>query len=258
MSLTFNIADLHGRSDLLKLAFKEIDKKWNPTEDTVVLTGDYIDRGPDSKGVIETIMQLQSIFPDRIVALKGNHETFMLDAYLNKGIDFWVTFNGGLETYKSYNLKPGRPFPENHIRWVKDLPLYHDDGKRLYVHAGVDHTKSLEEQEEHTLVWKLYHSEPAKFSQLTTGNLDGLEDSLPYDINGDKGGYGIISERHVVHGHHQFKDGPKLFTNRSNFDTLAWWTGRLVIGVFDNDKTGGPIDIIEIKGLPYYKKEPLV
>ena len=49
-----------------------------------------------------------------------------------------------------------------------------------------------------------------------------------------------------MHGHHQFEDGPKLFSGRTDLDTFAWHTGRLVVGVFDNDKSGGPVDLLEI------------
>jgi len=53
-------------------------------------------------------------------------------------------------------------------------------------------------------------------------------------------------DRHVVHGHHQFADGPKCYRRRTDLDTLAWFTGRLVIGVFDDDIAGGPVDFIEV------------
>lgn len=244
MSLTFNIADLHGRSDLVDLAIEAIHKYQNFTkgEDSLVFTGDYIDRGPDSKGVITQVKYLQEEKPlfsgfKKVVALKGNHETFMLDAQIGDGIGFWTSFNGGDATYISYGHKNKRlgagMFPEEHIEWIRNLPLYYDDGKRVYVHAGIrDYSKSLNEQNEDDLLWMLYGQ------KRPWENGDGLTDSPPY--------FG----KHVVHGHHQFKDGPKLFTNRSNFDTLAWYTGRLVIGVFDNDKEGGPVDTIEVKGKP--------
>jgi serine/threonine protein phosphatase 1 len=240
MSLTFNIADLHGRSDLVTEALNAIHKydKFTYGEDTLVFTGDYIDRGPDSKGVIDKVIYLQNEKPEisgfkKVVALMGNHETFMLEAQRGVGIGFWTTFNGGDSTYKSYGFNSGKPgvFPEEHIKWIRSLPLYYDDGKRVYVHAGIrDYSLHLEDQSEEDLLWMLYGQ------KVPYGDGDGLTDSPSY------------FHKHVVHGHHQFKDGPKLFTNRSNFDTLAWWTGRLVVGVFDNDKKGGPIDTIEVKG----------
>jgi len=224
----------------------------------IVFTGNYIDRGPDSKGVIDRLIKLTKtktaygLKYNSVVTLKGNHESFMLDAYLGIGIDFWVMYNGGAQTYKSYGLAPftaNYQFPEEHIRFVLGLPLYRDDGKRLYVHAGVDNGKPLEDQEESRLRWKMYNSHPSRLSQRE----DGLEDSDMYNIYGETHDMDI-GVRHVVHGHHQFEDGPMLFTNRSNFDTLAWYTGRLVIGVFDSDTKGGPIDTIEVNGSHYNRR----
>ena len=54
--------------------------------------------------------------------------------------------------------------------------------------------------------------------------------------------------RHVVHGHHQFTDGPITVEGRTNLDTLAWYTGRLVVGVFNDDVAGGPVSLLEVRG----------
>ena len=98
----------------------------------------------------------------------------------------------------------------------------HVDAHRLYVHAGVDPEVPLDLQSEATLLWKRY---PKGFS----------------------GGFG---ELHVVHGHDNSPEGPLLYQGRTNLDTLAWRTGRLTIGVFDDDRPGGPVDFIVIKGAP--------
>jgi serine/threonine protein phosphatase 1 len=88
------------------------------------------------------------------------------------------------------------------------------------VHAGVDPAVPLDLQSEHTLLWKRY----------------------PKD---DASGFG---ELHVVHGHDNDPEGPLLLAGRSNLDTAAWKTGRLTIGVFDDDRPGGPVDLIVVKG----------
>ena len=98
----------------------------------------------------------------------------------------------------------------------------HVDAHRLYVHAGVDPDILLDRQSETTLLTKRY---PKGFA----------------------GGYG---ERHVVHGHDNDPDGPLLFEGRTNLDTAAWRTGRLTVGVFDDDRPGGPVDFIVVKGAP--------
>ena len=78
----------------------------------------------------------------------------------------------------------------------------------------------LDRQSEATLLWKRY---PKGFSE----------------------GFGKL---HVVHGHDNFPDGPLLYEGRSNLDTLAWRTGRLMVGVFDDDRPGGPVDFIDGQG----------
>jgi serine/threonine protein phosphatase 1 len=96
----------------------------------------------------------------------------------------------------------------------------HTDAHRIFVHAGLDPGVPLDAQAEHTLLWKRYPK-------------------------GYKGGFG---DRHVVHGHNSFADGPELYEGRTNLDTVAWRTGRLVTGVFDDAKPGGPVDFIVARG----------
>jgi serine/threonine protein phosphatase 1 len=98
----------------------------------------------------------------------------------------------------------------------------HVDAHRLYVHAGVDPEIPLDRQSEATLLWKRYPK--------------GFPD-----------GYG---ELHVVHGHDNDPDGPLLYQGRTNLDTLAWRTGRLTIGIFDDARPGGPVDFIVVQGPP--------
>ena len=83
----------------------------------------------------------------------------------------------------------------------------HIDAHRIFVHAGVDRFKPLDQQDSQVLLWKLYD-----------GN--------------DEGGH---DRRHVVHGHHQFEAGPIKHPGRTDLDTFAWYTGRLVVGVFDDE-----------------------
>jgi hypothetical protein len=98
----------------------------------------------------------------------------------------------------------------------------HKDAYRLYVHAGVDPDVPLDQQGERTLLWKRYPKE--------------------YRV-----GFGDL---HVVHGHDSFVEGPKLHEGRTNLDTRAWRTGRLVIGVFDDERPGGTIDLIPVTKQP--------
>jgi serine/threonine protein phosphatase 1 len=229
MSLTYAIADLHGRFDLLTAAFDGISKDAILRGDAgeqfkIVTLGDYVDRGPQSCQIIEHLMAAQAAGVN-LICLKGNHEDMMVET-LRKPLhpDWWIG-NGGGATLVSYgHPRSGEYHPavvaKEHLDWLDRLPLMHVDQHRVFVHAGVDPTYALDEQKEQVLLWWLYP-------------------------NGADIGHG---DRHVVHGHHQFRDGPVLKKNRTDLDTFAWYTGRLVVGVFDDDRPGGPIAIIEIKG----------
>jgi len=237
MSKTYIIADLHGRFDLLEKALDRIEAD-SPEGGTVVFTGDYIDRGPQSKQILNKLIK-GPVNPNwKWVNLMGNHERFMIDAYAGHGEDFWILYNGGYATTRSYGVRNSsenaafKYFPEEHIIWLMSLPLYYNDGKRMFVHAYVDPTIDIKFQNEDVLVWHLYE---------------------PYTIDVGYWDNDLNKWLYVVHGHHQFEDGPLIFENRANFDTLAWYTGRLVVGVFDDDKEGGPIKTLEIKGAPIKK-----
>lgn len=226
MTKTYIIADLHGRHDLLVAAIARIEQS-SHSGGTVVFTGDYVDRGPASRQVIETLMAGPQTPGWKWICLRGNHEEIMQAGCL--GVLRWWMPNGGGATLVSYGLKVGDAIdgsvvPQEHLDWISSLPVMHSDGKRLFVHAGVQSGVPLDQQDEQKNTWMLYP--------------DGAEDGYVF---GD-------SDLHVVHGHHQHENGPLLFAGRSNFDTLAWFTGRLVVGVFDDHAPGGPASTIEIKG----------
>jgi serine/threonine protein phosphatase 1 len=217
MSQTFVIPDIHGRLDLLCDGLAEIATRAQGEGNTIVAIGDYVDKGPASKGVIDRLSSGVEGF--RLVALKGNHDAMMVGAlrdpsqmkdWLGKGGDAALASYGG----DSANV------PQQHIDWLDGLRLFHADVHRLYVHAGVDPDIALDQQDERTLLWKRY---PKGYSD----------------------GFGSL---HVVHGHDNDPNGPLLYQGRTNLDTLAWRTGRLTIGIFDDDRPGGPIDFIVIKG----------
>ena len=145
----------------------------------------------------------------------------MVDALRNPSkMASWLE-KGGDAALASYGGDPAA-IPQSHLAWLDGLRLMHVDDHRVYVHAGVDPEVPLDEQSETTLLWKRYPK-------------------------GFPGGFG---GRHVVHGHDNAPEGPLLYEGRTNLDTLAWRTGRLVIGVFDDDRPGGPVDFIVIRGSP--------
>ena len=218
MSLTYVVPDLHGRLDLLCEGLKRIATHAMSQAVTVIMLGDYVDKGPESKQVIDRLL---AGLADRwqLVALKGNHDAMMVEALRDPAkMDVWIE-KGGDAALKSYGGE-AVAVPQAHIAWLDNLPLMHRDQYRLYVHAGIDPKLPLERQTEQTLLWKRYPQ-------------------------CDPSGFGAL---HVVHGHDNFPEGPLLYEGRSNLDTQAWRTGRLVIGIFDDAKAGGPEDVIEITG----------
>jgi serine/threonine protein phosphatase 1 len=186
MSKTYTIADLHGRFDLLEMALAKIAVHAELPA-TLVTLGDYVDRGPDGRQVIERQGR-------RLICLKGNHEDIMWQTCRGIVPDcaWWLT-NGGGTTLLSYGQHEGDEVdvtvvPDEHLRWIERLPLMHVDKHRIFVHAGVDPNFPLEGQDPEDVTWKIYDDR-------------------------DEGGHG---QRHVVHGHHQHADGPILKKNRTN------------------------------------------
>jgi serine/threonine protein phosphatase 1 len=221
MSRTYAVADLHGRYDLLTAAIERISDHSRGKTAKILTLGDYIDRGPDSRQVMERLVAWSSsTLP--LVALKGNHEAMMWQCCRNLSETDWWLKNGGDRTLVSYarhdRLHLGA-VPLEHLDWIAGLPSISVDQYRIYVHAGVDPVLALEQQTEQILLWKRYPE-------------------------GFKKGHGT---RHVVHGHDAREDGPILTKGRTNLDTMAWKTGQLTVGVFDDGIPGGPVEILQVK-----------
>lgn len=229
LSRTFVIADLHGRYDLLALAIQQIEDI-SGDGGTIVFTGDYVDRGPWSRQVIERLISGPADPKKwRWVCLRGNHEDMMVAALADPEKALWQWLcNGGDTTLVSYGggdesfPDPAARVPEKHVAWLKSLPYLHTDRHRLFVHAGVKLDVPLDAQSEHDMLWMRYQDD-------------------------DENGYG---DKHIVHGHHAFENGPRLLRGRTNLDTLAWFTGRLSIGVFEDQQPGGPASVIAVNGPP--------
>jgi serine/threonine protein phosphatase 1 len=217
MSFTYVIPDIHGRDDLLSRALAEIATYRGDDGGVIVALGDYVDKGPHSRQVVERLRA--GIAGWNLLALKGNHDAMMVAGLRDPAkLASWME-KGGDAALASYGGAPSA-VPEAHIAWLDQLPLMHVDAHRVYVHAGVDPELPLAQQSEAALLWKRYPK-------------------------GDGAGFGA---RHVVHGHDNDPDGPLLFEGRTNLDTLAWRTGRLTVGIFDDDRRGGPVDFIVVRG----------
>jgi serine/threonine protein phosphatase 1 len=153
---TFVIGDIHGCVDEID---RLLDALAPTTADTVVFLGDYIDRGPSAKGVIDRLLRLRREGP-HCVFLKGNHEDMFL-AFLGERGAFGDAFlaNGGGYTLHSYNLhgelgqlRAGQ-LPPEHLEFLQSLQMQYAAGEFLCVHAGLDPARPLAAQREEDLLW---------------------------------------------------------------------------------------------------------
>jgi serine/threonine protein phosphatase 1 len=210
----YAIGDIHGRYDLLQKALREIARD-SGSAATVVFLGDYIDRGPQSREVVECLRHGPAHDGDRWICLRGNHEQMACDAE-EQGSRRWLWLdNGGEATLDSF----GGRMPAKVLGWFRGLPLSHETEHHFFVHAGVMPGVPFGAQDEETLMWIRHRF---------------LDDARDHG-------------KHVVHGH-----TPSAFAelkpNRTNLDSMAFQTGRLSIGRFDRHVKGGPTRLIEVLG----------
>lgn len=143
------IGDIHGCLEPLEKLISEIGLA---TEDTVVTLGDYVDRGPDSKGVIDLLIGLED--KCNLVALQGNHEEMMLDVVKEKKPHFrWLQY-GGVETLDSYGFVGDLDIiPERHHQFFDSMVDYHETDEFMFLHANYAPELAPAEMDVHTLRW---------------------------------------------------------------------------------------------------------
>jgi serine/threonine protein phosphatase 1 len=145
----FVIGDIHGCLIKLEKMLKKID--WRPeNHEELVFLGDYIDRGPDSFGVVEKVLELKNRWRGRVVLLKGNHEQMFMD-FINGNEYVDINSNGMPLTLHSYNSN--QPFPVSHISFYESLVLYYETENYIFAHAGLRPEVPLSEQTEDDLLW---------------------------------------------------------------------------------------------------------
>jgi serine/threonine protein phosphatase 1 len=144
---TIAIGDIHGCLAALDTLLEAIAPC---EEDTIVTLGDVVDRGPESRGVVERVIELGARC--RLVPLLGNHEAMMLDALQDGDLDFWLTC-GGAETVDSYGGKMS-DVPARHIEFLQQCPLYWESDSHLFVHANYRAELPLAGQPEQSLLWE--------------------------------------------------------------------------------------------------------
>lgn len=147
------IGDIHGCHKALAALLKKVDNR----AETLVFLGDYIDRGPASKQVLDHLLQLQRKY-ERIIFLKGNHELMFL-SYLT-GADSSIFLRvGGIQTLESYGLPLDNRenllhlLPPEHLAFLEGLSLYYEDQHAIYTHAGLQPGKHLSQQNPDWCLW---------------------------------------------------------------------------------------------------------
>jgi serine/threonine protein phosphatase 1 len=156
MARLLAIGDIHGCSRALDLLLADV----NPhADDTVVTLGDYVDRGPDAKGVLDRLIDLHHA--GRLVPLRGNHEQMIVAARTSRDErNFWLAC-GGEATLLSYG-RNGRPgtladVPDRHWQFIEQACVnWHESPTHLFVHAGAVPDLPLDDQPEHILFWESF------------------------------------------------------------------------------------------------------
>ncbi len=217
-TVTYAIGDIHGRSDLLDrlLSMIQVDAASRGARSKIVFTGDYVDRGPNSYGVVERLMAGPARAIDEFICLRGNHDDLFIKAVTTREDvpDWaWQLFE---YTVESYSADKGALL--RHVGFFAGLKLTHDDGTHLFVHAGIRPEVPLDEQEEEDLIWI-------------------REEFLEYELP---------LPRRVVHGHTIMGDLPVVTPNRISIDTGAYRSGILTAARLDD----GELSFLQAIGAP--------
>ena len=143
------ISDIHGCLAALRTILDAVKPE---SDDTIVALGDYIDRGPDSRGVIDCLIKLQSSC--NLVPLLGNHDAMLIDVCSGREdlLADWLLF-GGNATLSSYGVLRPDKIPQNHIAFLEDCLLYYETEKHVFLHATYDPALPLDRQTLQSLLW---------------------------------------------------------------------------------------------------------
>ena len=210
----FAIGDIHGcLKQLISLQKKILNTKgFNKDNDLLVYIGDYIDRGPHSKDVINQIIKFQNE-NIKSVFLMGNHEQVMIDFLFNKinNLKYWLNL-GADQTFKSYKIEVAEfikdgfgddkidrlrsvllnELSDEHIHFLKNLRLSYSVGNYLFVHGGINPEKTLKDQDKMDLLWsrsEKFFDKNFKFEKIIVHGHTPEEKviNFPYRINVDIG-----------------------------------------------------------------------
>jgi serine/threonine protein phosphatase 1 len=194
----FIIGDIHGCLDILKRLLDKI--QWSPDSDSLIFLGDYVDRGENSKGVIDFILNISQSAPS-VHCLMGNHENIFLDFLTGRDVRTFL-LNGGEKTLNSYRSAAGRYeeplIPNEHVTFLKSLDPWLELDDYYVVHAGFRPHVDIQDQTLKDMTWI---REPFIYSD--------------YDFG-----------KKVIFGHTPFTK-PLVMDNKIGLDTGAVYGNRL-------------------------------
>lgn len=217
------VGDIHGRADLLKRLHAQIasDACDYSGRKIVVYLGDYIDRGEQSKEVLDLLLS-EPLAGFAAVFLRGNHEQTVLDFLQQHQVGIgWLTF-GGMATLASYGVRISklpardedykklqaelaRSMPPDHLFFLQKTGLSYTLGSYYFVHAGVKPGIALQHQQPYDQLW--------------------IRDEFLASRD--------FHEKIIIHGH-SITEMPELLPNRINIDTGAYASGRLTALILEN------------------------
>jgi serine/threonine protein phosphatase 1 len=239
MSRTFAIGDIHGDLRALETLLERLPEL--EESDTLVFVGDYVDRGPCSREVVDRVRALSEATLARVICLRGNHE----DAWLRVVDTGWPEFvfprpNGCLETYRSFTggavpaedetpTKPefdammkGRFFPADVVAWMRGLPFWYENEHAIFVHAGLPrHGERFEHPSEVTPREKLLWLRSKDFFENYRGKL-------------------------IVFGHTTTEQLPPELSMYTPEDPTDLWAGPAAIGLDTGAGKGGFLTAVEL------------
>lgn len=214
---TYAVGDIHGCFDGFRAILDRIASHAAGEPHRILVLGDYINIGPDSRKVLDHLLETPAI-----IALCGDHDMMLLAAARGDARSIWnFEYHGGGETLRSFDVAKAADIPARYTDFLRQrLVRYVDDGQRVFVHAAIDPAiGEMAFQDDTTLLCARKSVSPVP------------DRSAPF----------------VVHGHFPQADGlPEILPHRCNLDTDGCHTGVFTCGIFD-DAQADPIDILQVR-----------
>jgi serine/threonine protein phosphatase 1 len=180
------VSDIHGCLRTFRKLLEDVVQFTR--DDQLFLLGDYVDRGPDSKGVLDYIMDLPAQ-GYKVQCLKGNHEDMLVRASTEPTETAQWIFNGGQEALDSFGANDPTHIPGRYLEFVKNLDFYIETGNYLLVHAGLNFVTDSQAAESSQFLWRVHNPLADKKAMLWIRNWYN-------DID-----WNWLKDRVIIHGH---------------------------------------------------------